>query len=96
MREKKAHADCNGSIVDNCFREYYLITDDKNKYKLNRYMHSIKQEMNNEVVTKGIVTLNLIERINKLYKRVTGGRITIHIDNKMIIKNIVWIKTKLS
>ena len=59
-------------------------------------MYLIKWEMNNEVVTKEIVALNLIERINELCKGLTGERIIIYINNKTIIKNIVQIKIKLS
>ena len=46
----------------------------------------MKWEINVEVGTEGIVALNLIEKINYLYRAIAEGRIIIHIDNKMVLK----------
>ena len=43
-------------------------------------------KINIEVVTEEIVVLNLMKKINKLYKGVIGRRIIIYIDKKQYSK----------
>ena len=49
----------------------------------------MKWEIDSEVNIEGIVVLNLIEKINDLCQGIVGERITIHINNNMVLKNIV-------
>ena len=96
IREKRAYVVCDRSKLEKSFGRYFVIIDDKIKHKISEKLHSTRWEMNIEVVTEEIIVLNLFERVKETHGGLTGRRIMIYIDNKMVLKNIILVKTKPS